>query len=326
MAEPTKFRNAIKDIRRRWIAFGIAYAYLTYWDEKTKYRERLHEGALAVFGTSGVVTLFELVENLVGADRLHQVIKFVAGEYPAIRVTLELVFLAAVVVALWLHYTESKKPVYQYAFVSCVAELLERRGKATIPEMLELFHFVFRRTGVAHVCMAHPCDDGLVIDRGHVYPAEQSESFFKPIPPEGVAGRVFNDGRVRYVPRLFFPFNRRSWPLPFTKYRVWLPTMKFPHSVSYAHEEDATTGKPKLAAQKPDLDSVFGEDFQFQSFLSLPLMLLDGTRCVGILNFDFHRTDPIWKPEIEMALVLASLFAAQPVVQKELTSHSLAQR
>ena len=314
------FRNRVDEIKRRWVAFAIAWLYLKYWDKKADYRERLHQSALSVFGTSGLVTLFVLIENVIGADRIHQVIRFVSAEWPLVAILLEGVFLLAVAVALWLHATESKKPAYEYAFASCAAELTVRKAVANIPSMLKLFYSVFERSGAAHVSVAHPSPRGLVIEPNHVYPPESDSSFFEPVPETGVAGRVLGDGKLRYVPRLFFPFNSRSWRIPLVNISVRLPTMKFPHSISYAYDSPREgAAPPRLAAQEPDLDSVAGESFVFCSFLSIPLRSAEGDTYVGVLNFDFRKTDPIWKPEIEMALVLATLFADQHFVQRELS-------
>jgi hypothetical protein len=216
-------------------------------------------------------------------------------------------FLIAVIYLVWHHYTEIKKPGYEFSFLRQLNRFMRDRDtnrseETLIPAALQVFHRVFANSHIERCSIYTLSDGGLVIPENYVYPrtAEQSYKINLKV-GEGVAGLVCMDALPRYVPRLFFPFA--TW-------RKFLPSIPFPHAVKF---EPRLNGEI-LELVNEDLDFYAFKNPnkavpRFQSFISVPLKPVGVGECFGVLNFDFSKVDALDKSGIAMASVLGLLLA-----------------
>jgi hypothetical protein len=212
----------------------------------------------------------------------------------------------AVAYVAWHHWSEIKKPNYEYRFAQCLRSIIYESPRPNATRaLLKKIHAVFEDVGISHVCIARPMGRQLVINPEEVYPEERRPEFFYQArigqgDARGVSGRVYDDGLIRYVPRLFFPIgNRYIQLLPWIRVRM----MPFPHAVQYRADAD------RLVEEKPDYGCVeLSNDnsrLPFLAFLSIPLKKTGRNNAVGILNFDFAEVNPLDRSDIELALVIA---------------------
>lgn len=211
-------------------------------------------------------------------------------------------FVLAILYLLWHHYTESKKPGYEFGFVTQLNRFVsdhdkDLREENLIPHALKLFHRVFESYHIVY-CSVYTFSDGkLIIPPPYVYPKSNGTDYSMTLNVgEGVAGRVYSDAMPRYMPRLNYPF---------TTPRKFPPTMSFPHAVKF---EPHLRGED-LELVDEDLDIFsFKEQAEgrhgYLSFVSVPLKCVETQKCYGVLNFDFRKNDPLDKAGITMASVL----------------------
>jgi hypothetical protein len=258
----------------------------------------------------------EVAAEFVGSQKIYEAILSLARHLPHGTLAF-VIFSMAVTFMLWHHAREAKKPAYEYTFVKSLLDFMEgrrpgRKGgkKPSILDALNLFHSVFGRAGVTHASIYTPEGELLKIDPAHVFPHETDSAFFVPLKRgEGVAGRVFNDMQPRYAPKLLFPFGTRKRLL----------NLFFPHAVKFTFRQLSVPGETlkslELGDELLDFD-IFklppaGRTLPFCSFLSVPLKSAKQDRCVGVLNFDFSKPDPLDKADIAMAVIFGILLGAE---------------
>jgi hypothetical protein len=217
-------RKQIRGLVPALLEYAIVAAYFYLWSYKTEIRTALKVGSLGLLSVSAVLLYVEIIIERFGAEGVSS---FLATfEHPTGNVLL-IASGSALVFLLWHHFDEGRKPGYEYVFVQRLCDVLEghshKRGE--LSNTLEKIHSVFERSGVSHVSVYLANGDALVIAKDHVYPPEADDSYYVPLRRgEGVAGLVMEDGRARYVPRLYFPFRSQA---------RWIPNLFFPHSVSF---------------------------------------------------------------------------------------------
>jgi hypothetical protein len=313
--------------------------YFGYWSRKAKILHYLRFSFVVILIASAGLLIVEALLEYAGKEWVAEGIA-ATGRTRTLRGG----FLLAVAFLAWHNLHELRKPEYEYRFVRRLRELLfiGRMSSAftgpSLIEILEAMYQVFEHRGVAHACIALPHGEEMSIRRDHVHPPAPGEAFYRPFKVgEGVAGHVYEDGLVRYVPRIYFPlgtdrlrFKSVGWEL--------IRMMPFPHAISYSREKNAGTDwasrSTRLLEELPDWGCVQMPDPDdaccFRAFLSVPLDLRweengsspvkqqgssssgeakEERRCLGVLNFDFDRVDPLGKPEIEMALILGLALA-----------------
>src|ERR1700676_3842590 len=230
------FRGTLNPLARRALAFAVMYVYFEYWDYKSKIRQSLNIGALAIFSISGLVMAFDIGGEIAGTNRI-KILFSTVDAHPHLKLGLQLLFVAAACYGVIHHLLEMRKPGYEFNCMQVLCDLMEnQRAPVSRPlfDVLSLCHTVFERAGIFHVAVAlppeTPCEKiVLTIDPKHVYPPENSEAFYIPLPLEAsVAGKVARASTRRSVPKLYFPFGKK---------RKHIPTWPFPHAVMYKYEQ-----------------------------------------------------------------------------------------
>jgi hypothetical protein len=206
----------------------------------------------------------------------------------------------AMALVLWHEFDESRKPEYEFRLIGLLHNLMaarcERRPTAElILRSLQAVHYAFEYAKVAHVSICTLQNEELVILPEHIFPTEMCGTYqIKLKPRDGVAGKVFDDTCPRYVPRLHLFGNL------------------FPHGIKFRYSEtlNGRVRRFKFTDERPE-ENVFvaiqGEQLPFRSFLSVPIRKADGS-CLGVLNIDFLKTNPIDSNGIATAVAFAFIF------------------
>ena len=260
----------------------------------------------------------------------------IVKRHPHVAILAATVYIAAVAFLVAHNLHEALQPGYDYVFARRLCEYVEtclrtpgKSREERLTHALELFHSVFTRAGIVHVSIHTPEAEkskSLIILKEHVYPpipAEQQSCYLvRLMEEEGVGGKVFSDLMVRYVPRVFFPFGRMV-TLPLGRRRVAL-SMDFPHAVKFNYKTDGAAGSTisgfEITEEAPDpyAFKIPAEKVAlFRSCLSVPIKDIAVDRCVGVLNYDFTRTDPLNKADITMAAVFGLLLSELLPRQRE---------
>jgi hypothetical protein len=288
------------------LAYIPIAAYFVYWDRKQKIRRFFQVTALWILSASLLRLFAEAAAEFGGPTVGAALSKLMAVTRPH-QVALSCVFAAAIAYLLFHQFAERKHAVSEYVLAEKVWAFMERRAEersadAVVEDALHDFVDVFARFGIMHVSVFREHGGTLTISKNEVFPREEDESYFVSLPvKEGVAGRVFDDLRPRYVPRLRFP----------------IVPISFPHATIF----EVSKNKGELEMTNPRIDvNVFqhpAADPQFKSFLSVPLRCLPrhagDLGCVGVLNFDFDRTDPLDRSDIKAAVFLGRLLGEELV-------------
>src|SRR5262249_2615692 len=126
------------------------------------------------------------------------------------EISFSLIFIISVIYLIIHHVEEAKKPLYESLFTTNLLSFLHRRSPNTIDKdsriktSLEVFYKTFKNFGCLHASIYTAEGDSLIIKSNHVFPEEKNPSYFQILKfGQGVAGRVFEDTKPRYVPRLF---------------------------------------------------------------------------------------------------------------------------
>lgn len=309
---------------------GIIAQYFRYWSYKSQIRHLLRYGALTVVSSATGFLVLEMIFELLGHDRLThsldrivnspRVLQFVE-RYHWLPSGAHLKIAAIVFLALsglylaWHNLEEARKPSYEYLFAQSIYSFLldlraAHQNKKPIPiaEALEGCHYVFKRSGIRYVAL-HLADSGMLgIRPEHVWPRSESASVVRLAPGEGVAGQVYEDQQlhVQYVPRLFFPINRR--------YGGWL----FPHTVKFQFTQSPVPDTSNLKLWQigneeinPDAFKQMEKAIHYRSFLSVPVYSVTTQDLFGVLSLDFSRTDALDKGGIAMALGFALILGGE---------------
>lgn len=292
------------DLLAEIVRFSPVFIYFfLYWRPKEFLRTWLRVGALGFLSLSLVMLWLDVAAEITQLRFL----RFLVPTSQSFRWLVLALFTCSVLSLLWHHHQERKQRYAEFLLAERVCEFMMNRGSLTRDECLttalRLFHEVFKRFGIKHTSVALPVEEKLCIDFGHVYPSETDASFFDPLSAdESVAGLVFTDFQPRYVPRLFFPWNdRKRRPL----------CVFFPHAMIFEIRK-GDLGRVDVVRPKIDLDAFKTTDvgeFAFVSFVTVPLKPLNRKDSIGVLNFDFKRTDPLSRIDVKMAVLLGMILA-----------------
>jgi hypothetical protein len=282
----------------------VVFYFWAYWSNKELLRRGLRTGALSFLSISILCLWSEIIVELT----THQVVA-ILPHTPRADAILMVLFTLSVAILVFHHQKELRHRHAEFVLAERLWEFMMRRDTDSwdgcIDTATRLFRDIFERFGIAHVSVALPVDGELVIDPKHVWPREENRWFYERLPlDDGVGGWVYYDGKPRYVPRLFYPFNG------FTRH---LMQIFFPHAMVFEIKKDPRSpGRIELV--QPTLDfNVFKtsvvEPFVFKSFVSVPLKARSSSKCIGVLNFDFKTTDPLIRVDIKTAVVLGLILA-----------------
>lgn len=303
------FRSEIGSAVRRAIVFLFVQIYFWLWSWKKDKAKYFKYSALAVLSLSTISLALEVGLEMAGTGRLTQWIGQALRQSVRYKIPASVVlglFLAAVIYMVVDHYREARKPDYEFNFAMRLCECIESQRilntqdpQQHVKRALELTYSVFRSAGAKHATLHTPEGGDLVIRQENVFPAETHPDYFVKLKPgEGVAGHVYSDQRVRYMPRV-----RLFW---------W----DFPHAVNFDYSQvpEPRTGELRyeFVERRPDY-FLFQPNPQssrrFEAFLSVPVRLPRNEACAGVLSIDFDRKDPIDKADIVMAAVFGIVLA-----------------
>jgi hypothetical protein len=281
----------------------IILYFFVYWTPKEYVRHALRIGALSFLSISAVLLWLEVAAEFAQG----QVIHLFVPRAPLLKWGGLALFSVSIVSLLIHHHHERKHRDSEFHLAERMWEFMIKRKTKSWDECialaLPLFFDVFSRCKIRHLSIGLPDTEYIKIEHHHVYPAETDPSYFHALPVKrSVAGRVYADGRVRYVPRLFFPFNsRRRYP--------W--TARFNHAMVFEIKQTADKRldifRPKLNVNS--FDSAAIANFVFKSFVTVPLEPRDSSERLGVLNIDFDTTDPLDRIHIKMAAFLGVVLA-----------------
>jgi hypothetical protein len=321
-----------------WIYYQVVVAgYFYLWSYKYQIRNSLRYTTLAAVSASTLILMYEIFLELVGHKRLLLFITRLSGPssvaaierfrssrflalFPLpdsphlVKISWVVLLAASVAYLTWHNVEEARKPGYEYHFARAINSFLldcriahANQKPLPVSETLKFCHFIFVRPGIQHVCLHLAVDNILSIQSKHIYPPDEKFCVQQLQPGEGVAGEVYSDPKLhlQYVPRLFFPFNRR--------YAGWL----FPHAVKFQFNQQSVPGTRLKLWQvgneeiNPDVFKRGKEPIPYCSFLSVPLFSVSDKSLLGVLSLDFSKTNALDRAGIAMALVFALLLAGE---------------
>ena len=319
VASPLEGYDPAKEFRERAYDFFsflpiVGYFFL-YWTPKEYFRHVIRVGALSFLSFSAFLLWAEVVVEFVHGE----VLSLVIPESPSLKWSGLALFSASIVALLIHHHHERKHKDSEFHLAERMWEFMIKR-KATslddcIKEALPLFFDVFGRCKISHISIGLPDGESIKIQRHHVHPRETSDTYFRALPVKNsVAGRVYDDGLVRYVPRLFFPINskqRRLWARNFNHAMVF--------KIKQTQDKHLDIFHPNLNLKSFNSDDV--PQFVFRSFVTVPLQPQSCPKPIGVLNIDFDATDPLDRIHIKMAAFLGVVLADEmrrvdPTIEK----------
>jgi hypothetical protein len=310
------FRSDMLQLIRSGVVYLIVISYFLQWSAKKEMSKLFRLAAWSFLSVSTLSLAAEVAVEMEGPTKAALALKYVLSA--AHKIPASVILTACALSALYLiahHYREARKPSYEFGFAMGLYECLNGErfypndNRAQLVRSLELIYSVFKRAGAKHVCLHLP-------DAEKKEMKNSVENFFPPITDagycitlkrgEGVAGRVWQDKKVRYVPRL-----RLAW-------------MAFPHAVPFDYEELqhplASGAKHQFIERRPDFfvfESRSKLDSDYRALLSIPVRPPGADECSAVLNIEFERTDPIGKEDILMAstfgVMLADVLTAQVI-------------
>jgi hypothetical protein len=206
-------------------------------------------------------------------------------------------------------FHESRKPGYEYKFVQQLSNFMQERQKNVsridelVPAALKMFYDVFRRAKIER-CTFYTLEGSLLEAKDHYFvpPTTDARYCYKLTRGVGVAGKVCQDQKARYVPRLFWPVARP---------RRWASVLFFPHAVIFDFRP-GKNGSAELFHKGLDPfafthQTQENSNMTFRSIVSVPVKSVSDMECFGVMNFDFVRYDPLDKSDIAMAMVFGLL-------------------
>ena len=287
-----------------FLAFAPLFLYFfVYWNLKTKSRQLLHVGALSFLSLSILLLAFEVGLEIVGKDLLVSLIH----RYPGAEFLLIAGFALSIFIVLGHHQRERRQARIEHSLAETIWLFLEERGPRGENEFVEfslqLIKNSFDRHKAKHASLWQQCGQEILILPGFVQPPVTGGYLTRLESGQGVAGLVLADQVVRYVPRMFLPFNygflrRISW--------------RFPHAVKFDIVR-ASKGYLDIRWAKVNVDAVrFPRDLseRFRSFVAVPLRTANGA-CIGVLCIDFDKTDPLGRADIKMASAFGLMMAEE---------------
>lgn len=310
----------------------IAKTYFIYWDFKREIKQKVKFASFTILIVSASLPILEMLLDLAGE-------KWVAAGIEATGQAFlwRALFISAVMLVLLHNFDERRKPRNEYEFVQLLRRVMHHvhrpGGIVTLPakNMLEICCAAFAHSGISHACISSLEGDELVIREGHIFPEDPWLHEYRQLRlknKQGIAGLVWNDNKIRYVPRLFWPTSTKVIKFPICTWGGTFKMWSFPHAVTFDFDD---TDELALITANPeygcvDMHHPFGKngggDLPFRAFLCVPLNTR--TARFGVLNIDFGRVDPLGKPEIEMALTFASAIAEELEAGHQLKGTSFA--
>lgn len=293
-----------------FIAFTPATFYFWgYWRAKERIREYLRKGAVVFLSFSFFLFVMEVTLELLGHE---EVLGWLRSSHDSTAaLALEAAFIFAVLVILFHNGRELFHIRTEYIFAEKIWALLESRGSRNDPDYvssaLELIYGAFSQFGAERVSIWASDGSRASIPDGWSYPSEGKIRLTSLPLGDGIAGHIFGEAnpRIRYVPRLGFPFNSRG-----LSYLSW----RFPHALTFQTVRPEEKGMPNIESPSILEDQVYLDQGwrsgSLRSFVVVPLTAkVSRTQCLWAMSIDFRRTDPLGREQIKMAASLATVVA-----------------
>lgn len=302
-------RDSIDSDALEFLRFSFIAAYFVVWHRKNKIRDRIRLGSLAIISVSTALLFLKFLIEIMGGENILAVITS-STTIPVPHVPMFLI-IGAVAYLLFHDIKESQKPAHEYKFVKQLSQFMLDRPQvdpavdinAVIDSSLRAFHGLFKGKKFDR-CSFYVLEPESLGTKPRYFfeePDEGDPNYLLTLKKgEGVAGRVAEDGRARYVPRLFFPICRR---------RKWSPLLFFPHAVIFGVRRNSEDGSLELFSKGLDPFAFTPPKHgnpSFRSIVSVPVKSVT-EEVYGVMNFDFRRYDPLNKSDIAMCVAFGLL-------------------
>ncbi|MDE1948519.1 MAG: hypothetical protein KGI35_07885 [Burkholderiales bacterium] len=299
--------SSIDDLKRavlQFVAFLPVFAYFfVFWKYRDQVRVWLRRGALGVLSLTLAIFLGEVILEFAG----NRVLAEIKQRYPNLEGGIVGFFVLSGLIILWHNIVETKHGHTEAALSDGLWRLfygVQAKSKDELTKQaLKLVAEVFQHFGCCSACIWTLGDDGLRIVDDHWHPSIPL-GYVNRLPiGAGIAGLVHEDRLPRYVPRLFFPFNR-----PVLRLLSW----RFPHALVFA-----------IHGRQGGIVDVSGREFSpnavhfdhrpvpesMMSFVSVPLSASATGPSHGVLCINFKGTNTLDTIAIKMASVLGVVVA-----------------
>lgn len=307
MASPIKNEELEREFQQDILglfSYSFIATYFAVWHQKTKFRERLRKSSIFILILSTFFLGVEVTIEYIGSDRVQEISSSSSVALPIPHIPIFL-FLGAVGFLIYHNFKESKKPEHEYRYVKQFSYFVFSRpsSEVIIDEVvmtaIKHFYQVFDGIKIDRCSFYTLNGEEVGLQNQYVYPSTDNSNYnYKLRKGEGVGGKVCDDEKARYVPRLFLPMKRSKWsPLFFFPHAVKLGVEKRNGSIKFTH-----AGIDTFAFTPPP-----DGNLPFKSIISVPVRSITEKKCYGVMNFDFVRYDPLSKPDIAMAMTFGLL-------------------
>jgi hypothetical protein len=296
---------ALQAAWRRYVGFiPVLLYYFLYWRARNSMRRWAKRGALGVLSVTLFLFIVEILMKFFGEHALAEAKR----AHPNLeRVLLGLFVLAGLVI---LHHNtlEARGKHGDTALSEGLWRLLiasETRSAADLHSAaLPVLLSVFKQYKCCAVCFWRRDGDRLALAQRDWHPGNIPKGATCELPiGEGIAGLVYSDRKPRYVPRLYFPFNRPSM----RKLSVF-----FPHALVF-EIRSPNGGVVDVEARNLSLNAVLFSgkptSQEAPSFVAVPVASSADGPIHGVLCINFQGTNTLDTISVKLVSALGVVLA-----------------
>jgi hypothetical protein len=307
--DPAKAHSEILDALqvawRRYVGFvPVLLYYFVYWRARNAMRRWAKRGALGVLSVTLCMFIIEILMKFFGEHALAEAKR----AHPNLERVLLGLFVLAGLVILYHNTLEARGKHGESALSEGLWRLLiatEARSvadlhRAALPVLLS----VFKQYKCCAVCFWRCDGDRLMLVQQDWHPGQIPKGATCELPiGEGIAGLVYSDRKPRYVPRLYFPFNRPSMQ----KLSVF-----FPHALVF-EIRSTNGGIVDVEARNLSLNAVLFSGAptpqEAPSFVAVPVAASADGHIHGVLCINFQGTNTLDTISVKLASALGVVLA-----------------